>query len=184
MLETWLNSSPSLDLQQTYTSQGFIRSTSNFGNRFKMKFSTRINVDVSPTQLFDRVADFDRLERVLMQNGASVERIDPALDPGTRMGWNVAFRWRGKQRKLRIEVDRYDWPDSFSMVGQSDSLGIMIGATVIGLNRKRSRLIFEMEISPRNMRARLMIQTAKLGKARLDRRFEKRVQEFIGDLAS
>lgn len=147
-----------------------------------MKFSTRVNGDIPATQLFDRVADFDRLERILILNGASVARIDPAVEPGTGMGWNIAFDWRGKERPIRLEVDRFDRPEILSMNGQSDSLNIVVVATVIPLSPSRSRLIFQTEVEPRNMRARLMLQTAKLGKARLDRRYERRIREFLGEL--
>ena len=54
--------------------------------------------------------------------------------------------------------------------------------TVIALSRTRSRLIFETEIRPRNMKARLMLQTAKLAKPQLDRKFDRRIAEFISDL--
>ena len=44
---------------------------------------------------------------------------------------------------------------------------------------RRHFLIFETEVRPRNMKARLMLQTAKLGKAQLDRRFQRRIEDFV-----
>ena len=56
--------------------------------------------------------------------------------------------------------------------------------TVIALTPGKSRLIFETDILPRGMKARLLLQTAKLGKSQLDRKFAGRIGEFITQLTS
>lgn len=147
-----------------------------------MKFSARFDTDSTAEDLFDMLGDFPRFERMLMNRGASVSRVDPAQGSGVGTGWVIGFKWRGKVRSLRLEVTRHDRPEKLSMAGGSDSLDIAIDATVIALSRSRSRLIFETDIRPRNMKARLMLQTAKLGKPQLDRKFERRIAEFLDDL--
>ncbi|MFN3276311.1 MAG: hypothetical protein ACK41U_16755 [Paracoccus sp. (in: a-proteobacteria)] len=144
-----------------------------------MKFSTRIDTELPAERLFDAVGDFDALERLIIGRGASVTRIDPARDPGTTMGWRIDFDWRGKARKLRLAVTGFDRPEQIAMAGRSEALDIAILATIVALSRTKSRLIFETELKPRNMKARLMIQTAKLGKAQLDRRYARRIAEFV-----
>ncbi|MDB6178834.1 hypothetical protein PAF17_15160 [Paracoccus sp. Z330] len=147
-----------------------------------MKFSARFDVDSTAQELFDMIGDFPRFERMLMRRGANVSRIDPAQEPGTGMGWHIGFNWRGRNRDIRLEVTRHDRPEKLSLAGSSESLDISIDATVIALSRSRSRLIFETDIRPRNMKARLMLQTAKLGKPQLDRKFERRIAEFLDDM--
>ncbi|MGR3545436.1 MAG: hypothetical protein ACU0BE_14215 [Paracoccus sp. (in: a-proteobacteria)] len=147
-----------------------------------MKFSTRIDTDSAASDLFDTVGNFDRIERMLTRRGAVITRIDPAQEPGTGVGWMIGFDWRGQPRQLRLEVTRYDRPERMSMVGQSDSFDVAIDATVVALGRARSRLIFETGLRPRRMRARLMVQTAKLGKGQLDQRYARRINDFLTDL--
>lgn len=151
---------------------------------FEMKFSTRIDTDLSAEGLFEAIGDFDALERMLIGRGASVSRIDPSKEPDITMGWNVGFDWRGRPRDMRLAVTRFDRPEKIAMAGRSNALDIAINATVVALSRVKSRLIFEAEIKPRNMKARLMMQTAKLGKGQLDRRFQRRVEEFISQMRS
>jgi hypothetical protein len=146
---------------------------------FKMKFSTRIDADLAAEALFEAIGDFDALERMLIGRGATVSRIDPSKEPGMTMGWNVGFDWRGRPRDMRLAVTRFDRPEQMTMVGRSNALDLSINATVVALSRVKSRLIFEAELKPRNMKARLMLQTAKLGKGQLDRRFQRRVEEFV-----
>ena len=149
-----------------------------------MKFSTRQDTDLPADVLFDAVSDFQRIERILVRRGAQVRRVDPAQEPAAGMAWDIGFDLRGKRRDLRLEVVQFDRPEKILIHGMSEPLELTIDMTVIALTRTKSRLIFELDAKPRNMRARLMLQTAKLGKAQLDRKFAQRVGEFITDLSA
>lgn len=148
-----------------------------------MKFSTRVDSDLAAEELFRALTDVEALERLMVGRGASVARIDPAEDPGITMGWHVGFDWRGKPRRMRLAVVRFDRPEHMALAGRSDALDLSVNATVVALSRAKSRLIFETELRPRSMKARLMLQTAKLGKAQLDRRYARRVVEFIDQMS-
>lgn len=136
---------------------------------------------MSVEQLFDRVSDFNRIEQSMAERGASVARIDPSKEPGIGMGWDIGVDWRGKERRMRIEVQRFDRPELMTMFGTSDALEISIVSTVIAVSKTRSRLDVDTIVSPRNMRARLLLQTAKLGKNRLDQRYGQRIRAFVLD---
>lgn len=183
VLTSWLNARPNLDYQPI---DGSV-STDGSGvvsGLFRMKFSTRIDTDLSGDRLFEVIGNFGALERMLIGRGASVSRIDPSVEPGIGMGWNIAFDWRGKPRRLRLAVTRFDRPEQMAMTGRSDALDLDISATVVALSGARSRLIFETEVKPRNMKARLMLQTAKLGKSQLDRRYQRRIEEFVQHMSA
>ena len=149
-----------------------------------MKFSTRRDIDVPAERLFAAVSDFPKLERMLQRRGVAVSRIDPAQEPGTGIGWRIGFDWRGRQRDLRLDVTRFDRPERLSIGGLSDPFEMAIDMTVVALSRQKSRLIFELNLKPRTMKSRLMLQTAKLGKHQLDRRFDKRIGEFLAEMAA
>lgn len=179
---TWLNTRPGIDYDHDDIEPALHRSGRLPSGLFQMKFSTRIDTDLPADALFDTVSDFGRIERMLMRRGASMARIDPALDPGTGMGWHVGFDWRGRPRELRLEVTRFDRPECVTMAGMSEAFETGISMTVVALSLSRARLIFETDIRPLNMRSRLMLQTAKLGKPQLDRKFERRIADFLGDM--
>lgn len=144
-----------------------------------MKFSTRIDTNLHAERLFDIVGNFHALERLLIRRGGSVARIDPSNDPDISLGWNIEFEWRGKARRLRLAVTWFDRPDQMMLAGHSETLDLTVVATVVALTRTKSRLISETEIRPRNMKARLMLQTAKLGKAQLDRRYQRLIGDYV-----
>ena len=147
-----------------------------------MKFSTRQDTDLPSDELFHVISDFERIERLLVRRGALVSRIDPAKAPGAGMGWEIAFDWRGKQRDLRLDVIRFDRPEIVSIEGHSEQFNIMIDMRVIALTRSKARLQFELDLRPRSMKARLLLQTAKLGKAQLDRKFALGIAGVLADL--
>ena len=149
-----------------------------------MKFSFRQDTDLPADQLFDMISDFPRIERMLARKGAEVRRIDPAVEPGAGMAWDAAFDQRGKRREMRLSVAQFDRPEKIVILGEAESLALTVEMTVIVLTRSKSRVIFELEARPQTIRARLMLQTAKLGKAQLDRKFAERIGAFLSDLSA
>lgn len=144
-----------------------------------MKFSTRIDKDVTAEQMFDALADFDRIERMLMRRGVSVSRIDNISDAAR--AWDLGFDWRGQRRALRLVLVQFDRPERLALTGQSTPFDLRIDLSVVALAVQRARLIFEIEVKPRNMRARLALQTAKLGKTQIDRKIANKVAGFVDD---
>ena len=142
-----------------------------------MKFSMRIDKEVTAERMFDALADFDRIERILMRRGVSVNRVDN-ISAGAR-AWDLAFDWRGQRRELRLVLVQFDRPERLALTGQTTPFDLRIDLSVVSLALQRSRLIFEIEVKPRNMRARLALQTAKLGKAQIDRKIAKKVEDFV-----
>jgi hypothetical protein len=180
MLSTWLNTLPAVPYEAERSRQtGRGRA---WDGQTRMKFSTRIDTDKSATELFDLISDFSRSERALVARGAQIRRIDPSQDPGTGLGWTIDFNWRGQRRTVRLDVTRFDRPSHITLDGHSDQFDLSISMTVVALSRVKSRLLFETEVRARNMRARLLLQTAKLGKTQLDRKYDQRIADFVAHL--
>ncbi|HHY01445.1 MAG TPA: SRPBCC family protein [Paracoccus sp.] len=148
-----------------------------------MKFSLRHDSDLPADQLFRAVSDFDRIERMLARRGIEARRGE-VVAPALGAAWDIGFDLRGKRRELQLELVEFAAPERIAMTGVGEGLDISIAMTVVALTRAKSRAIFEVEIRPRHMRARLMLQTAKLGKSQLDRKFADRAGRFLNDLTS
>lgn len=149
-----------------------------------MKFSIRQDTDLPADELFSAISDFPRIERILARRGASVRRLDPAREPGAGMAWEMGFDLRGKRREIRLDVAQFDRPEKIVFRGGGESLSLDLEMTVIALTRVKSRAIVEAEVKPKTIRARLMLQTAKLGKTQLDRKFAERIGAFLKELTS
>ena len=147
-----------------------------------MKFSTRQDADLPAEALFRAVSNFDEIGRMLTRRGAVVRRLDELSETGTGMNWQIGFDWRGRRRDVAVELARFDPPEGLVLKGQSELFDLTIQMTVLALSLSKSRLIFETDLLPRGMKARLLLQTAKLGKSQLDRQFANRISEFVNVL--
>lgn len=147
-----------------------------------MKFSTRQDTDLPAESLFQAITDFDTIARLLSRRGAVVRRQDNLATQGLGTSWLIGFDYRGRSRELSLEVIRFDPPELVLLQGSSDHFDVTIQMTVVALTGVKSRLIFETDLQPRGLKARLLLQTVKLGKPQLDRKFALRIGEFVDSL--
>lgn len=146
-----------------------------------MKFSTRCDAELAAAALFDTISDFERTERILQRRGVAVQRLEPGqrAGQGQGQGWHLGFDWRGQRRELQLHLQQFERPERIGLAGGSENYDIAVDMSVVSLGRQRSRLIFETDIRPRNMRSRLMLQTLKLGKAQLQRKYGERIGLYL-----
>lgn len=148
-----------------------------------MKFSSREDIEVPAAFLFGQLTDFPAFERSAIRRGADVRRTVAQGQPiVTGQGWDVSFRWRGRARALRLTLAEMVEPDVIALDGQSDSFDVGVRSTVIALSPRRSRLMAEFEVRPRGFKARVLLQSARLGKAALDRRFGEALRNFAHEV--
>ena len=149
-----------------------------------MNFSTRQDTELPAEALFAAISDFPRMERILVRRGAWLRRQDGNGAPGLGSAWLIGFDWRGKAREVQLKVTTWEPSERLGFSGQSELFNLEIIATIVALSPGKSRLLFEVELQPRGMKARLMLQTARLGKAQLDRKFALGIADFVQKLAT
>lgn len=143
-----------------------------------MKFSTNEDIEAPIDAVFEMLCDFEAFERSAMRRGAEVQRIDQMTVPGAGMTWQARFDLRGKRREMEVEIVGFDRPNE--IVLESTSPG-MLGTTtfeLIALSRSRTRVKVELEVKPLTLSARLLVQSLKLAKNSLGRKFKQRVSEY------
>lgn len=143
-----------------------------------MKLSTRQDIEAPVERVFAALSDFPSFERAALRRGAEVARLDAKTAPGAGMTWSVAFRWRGKARRILCTLQDYSPPEALHVRAEGTGIDATLVLGVLALSRGRCRLGVALDLRPRSLTARLMLQTARLGKARLMRRFEARIAEF------
>jgi uncharacterized protein YndB with AHSA1/START domain len=143
-----------------------------------VKFSTRQDIEAPVDRVFAALGDFAAFERAALRRGAEITRLDGLPEPGPGMAWAATFPWRGKARQVRCALHDYTPPESMRFQAEGDGITLTLLLGLMALSRGRSRLGVELELRPLTLTARLMLQTARLGKTRLTRRFEARVAAF------
>lgn len=143
-----------------------------------MKFSTNEDIEAPADAVFEMLCDFEGFERSAMRRGAEVQRMDQLQVAGVGMTWQAAFTLRGKQRQMEVEMVTFDRPNEIVLESTSPGLLGTTSFELIALSRSSTRVKVEMEIKPLNLSARLLVQSLKLAKTSLTRKFKMRVSEY------
>lgn len=147
-----------------------------------MKFSTKEDIDAPIDAVFDMLCEFDQFERAAMRRGAEVQRVDQLAEPGAGMQWEAAFDMRGKRRALQVEMDRFDRPTEMKLNTRSQGLTGDMSFDLVALSRSRTRIMVALDLKPQNLSARLLVQSLKLAKNALTKKFKKRVGDYAKDM--
>ena len=147
-----------------------------------MKFSTREDVDAPIDPVFDSLCAFEAFERQAIRRGAEVRRTDAMTAPGVGMTWDVSFPVRGKVRKFDLLMRRFEKPHFMGVDASSDGLESKFDVEVIALSRTRTRVAVSLELKPKTLAARLFLQSLRLAKASLTKRFKLRIAEQMRGL--
>lgn len=147
-----------------------------------MKFSSKEDVEAPIDFVFAQVSDFASLERSALRRGAEVQRVDDLTSAGAGMAWDAAFEFRGKRRQTRLELVEYDAPNAMNFLSTSQALTADVAVELVALSRKRTRLQMTIDLTPQNLSARLLVQSLKLARGSIKRKFDKRMVGFARDI--
>ncbi|MBW6507211.1 MAG: SRPBCC family protein [Rhodobacteraceae bacterium] len=141
-----------------------------------MKFSSRDDIEAPIEHVFAAMSDFQALELVAMRRGVKLRRLDALTGAGAGMSWDIGFQYRGKLRNLVGTVAAHEPPERLVFDARAQGYEVTMAFTLLALSRKRTRMSTEMEVRPRSLPARLLMQSARLGRAALVRRYTDRIK--------
>ncbi len=147
-----------------------------------MKFSTREDINAPAADVFAAVTDFDSFERMIRRYGSKVSRIDSQNAKGAGMMWDVAFQYRGRARQARATIVEYTDPATMRMTAEIGGLDSECEVQVIALSPNQTRLQVSLDLKPRTLSARLVVQSLKLAKSKINTRFKARVAAFAAGI--
>jgi len=147
-----------------------------------MKFSTREDIEAPIGHVFASMSDFDGFERQALRRGAEVTRLDTLGKPGLGSEWQLRFPFRGKNRDVEARITRYDAPNGYHVDTHSGGLDGRVSLDLLALSPGRTRMQFSLDMTPRSLSARLLIQSLKFAKSNLSKRFSNRVWRFAHDI--
>ena len=146
-----------------------------------MKFSTREDIEAPAEFVFDRVTDFDAYERRALRQGADVSRRNDG-PIGVGSIWDVVFTFRGRERRVAAEITTLDRPTAMVIHSASDGLDVQTEVDLIALSQTRTRVMVSIELKAKTLTARLLLQSMKLAKTKLTKRFKARVLDYAEDI--
>ncbi|HEY9038226.1 MAG TPA: SRPBCC family protein [Roseovarius sp.] len=147
-----------------------------------MKFEAREDIEAPIDHVFSQVSNFGALERNLLRRGADVQRTTDKIPPASGIAWDTAFDMRGKRRHMHLELTIYEPPTLMRFAATSRSLDCDVRVELVALSRGRTRMALAADLKPRTMSARLMVQSLKLARTNVTKRFEMRLATFVREM--
>lgn len=142
-----------------------------------MRLEDSTDIEVPAQQVFRSLTDIDHFQRLGMRHGLMLRQVEGAtVQAGAK--WVAEFPFRGQMRQLTCRIDSLDAPRAITLSGKSG--GYEYGAVIAltALSRTTTRLRVDVEVKPKSLAARILLQTMKLARSRLRNRFAQRLNAF------
>jgi hypothetical protein len=143
-----------------------------------MQFSSKEDIEAPIDAVFREITDFQSFERSALRRGAEVRRTDARDEPGVGMSWHARFMLRGRRREVDIDLVEYDVPNGIAIEARTSALLGRMRVDLVALSRGRTRLSVDLALEPRSISGRLMVQSLKLARNNLTKRFRLRVADY------
>ncbi|WP_353472949.1 SRPBCC family protein [Salipiger sp. H15] len=141
-----------------------------------MEISTKEDIEVPVERVYAEATNFEHLERQIMRRGIELRRGDPA-GAGSH-AWHAVFTFRGRARAAEITLIEEDAPNLLVYRSLTDGLEVLTRIEFVALSRSRTRIAMMLELKPRTLSARLMVQSLKLARANLEKKFRVRMADY------
>lgn len=147
-----------------------------------MKLTAKEDVEAPIGFIYAALTDFGMWEGAAMRRGAEVDRLDRLRKAGPGMEWLVGFVYRGKRRQVNLKLlaMTLDQSLSFNCTAQPAEAALKLDLAEMG--PRRTRVTVNLEIKPRTLAARLFVQSLRLAKAKVTRRFSLRLSQIGKDI--
>lgn len=147
-----------------------------------MKISAKQDIEAPLAQVWAALSDFDAWERAAMRRGVDITRTDSLRKPAAGMAWRAGFRFRGRDRRLDLALTRLDAPAHLEAAVNSMSIEGQVVIELIEMAARRTRMLVVSEFRPLSLGARLFLQSLRLARARVDRKYQARVAQFAREI--
>ncbi|MEP2640318.1 SRPBCC family protein [Roseobacter sp.] len=144
-----------------------------------MKLSTQEIIKLPIAVAFDALSDFTQLERAARRRDAVVRRVGDVRTPGVGMAWKATFEVGGRRRDVELVVVEYTPGERLVVDFVSQGLYGTTRMDLVALSRDRTRVIVGLEMRASTLVARLLLQSLKLAKPRINSTYKDRIAQHL-----
>ncbi|PHP27877.1 SRPBCC family protein [Limimaricola cinnabarinus] len=148
-----------------------------------MEFSSQQQVAAPRDFVFAQASDFTAFERQAMRRGIEVRGRDDAA--GARQGWQVDLPGSIPVlggREVVVDLADHAPPESYRIVAQVAGIEIGIEVSADPVETQQSQLSARAKLRPLNMTGRLVMQSIKLFRPRIEARLQGRFEGYGQEL--
>lgn len=143
-----------------------------------MKFQIKQDIEAPIDFVFEQMTDFRSFERAAMRRGAEVQRVSNGDGGALGTAWDARFQMRGKEREVQIEITDYESPNKLVVSSRAPSMGGDMVVELMALSRNRTRVDTNVHLAPKNLTAKLLVQSLKLARKNVSQRLNERMAAY------
>ncbi|MFY0634579.1 MAG: SRPBCC family protein [Vannielia sp.] len=143
-----------------------------------MNFTGKEDIEKPIDEVFAAITDHEAFEKQVMRRGHEISRTDTLAAPGVGMGWKMRFPIRGQMRDLTAKVSTFDQPEHVVLDVTIGGLDAVVKVDLIELSRMRTRMNLDIELMPRTITSRVLVQSLRLRRASLTQSLRRRMADF------
>ncbi len=147
-----------------------------------MKLATKKDIEAPIAKVWAALSDYEAWERSAMRRGVDVERTDKLTKPGPGMSWTSRCADRARTRKADMKLTEMTGPGLLAFTLASDAVDVATKVELIEMSARRTRMHLTAEVKPRSLGARLFLQSLRLARAKVDRKFDAKVGQLALEL--
>ncbi len=149
-----------------------------------MKLSTREDIDRPITEVYAHMADFPAFETRIRDRGIDLQRGAGPVAPALGANWAAPITWRERRYDVTGELVNIEPDVGYAIEGKIGGVVSLAVVDLVSLARGKTRMFVSVELTPTSLSSRLLIQSLKLTKGSLTKRFKSRVGMLADELRS
>lgn len=151
-----------------------------------MKFVATEDIAAPASAVIAAVTDFDRWEAMSARRADALAR-RPAGPVREGTVWDGRARLRGRMRGVSMRVDRLAMaegggPSVLRLSGGTEGMRVETEAVVEPLGSELTRLVVTSELKAKSLGARLLMQSLKLARGQMAKRYKQGVADFASGM--
>ncbi|MEY8802537.1 SRPBCC family protein [Leisingera sp. XS_AS12] len=145
-----------------------------------MEFKGNEDIEAPIADVFGAISDFEMMERSALRRSIEVQRTGDPAHPEAGLTWDLNFAFRGKQRQARLVLADYSPVTGMTITGGGSGLDGRMEVELVALSPQRTRLSVWLKLEASTLTGRLLLQSLKLARNNLNRRFKLRLADYAG----
>ncbi|WP_425040495.1 SRPBCC family protein [Primorskyibacter sp. S187A] len=147
-----------------------------------MEFTTKEDINATIDEVFAVLSDVDAIEKRALRRGIEVRRTTAHVTPTPGMGWQAVFQFRGRKRTSDITLVEYDAPQRMVFESVTGGLATRFSVDLVQMSKAHTRVTTNAMLKANTLSARLLVQSMKLAKSKINRKFAVRMTQFARDI--
>lgn len=147
-----------------------------------MILTARADINAPIEVVYEALTDVGAYQRMALRRNVGVKRIAGNGRVTEGAAWRLKLRFRSKDRQVRIEVTDVMPPEQIEMENSSAGIIAFSRLNLIRLSPGETRLAVRVKLKPQTLSARLIVQSLKLTRPAVTRRFTARIEKIGAQL--